>query len=271
MFLDREDGRPVLKRVKYMMVPVFWEEEVDDPSRWAMDAAQIDGVMARNRQEYMDMSWEKMTVEHDILPQQAFGVSKANPSWDDTSAAAKRLLEVNLGLEPGTDYDSIGLVYHLAQDGPFSGAGGWGCLNCDFLWMSYQIVSETRGRVQPFCRRPLNPSSHFISHCDTHLLFITGLWRHATRNRCESSRTERSKLASPAPSCLAFTCPLHRTSRSLQHNFGHPHHKKNSYQYRLTRPTMPEFHDGVELYDGWDMASCLRLFAYFARVNFSSK
>lgn len=152
-----------------MMLPVFWDEEAADESGWAMDTAQLDGIMLQNRQEYLDMSWGKMTVEHAILQQQAFGVSKETPSWDDTSAAAKRLLNVDLGFEQGVDYDAVGLVYHLANDGPFSDGGGWGCLNCDFLWMSYQLVSVPlraeicgwRHRFAELSRRRSTWRSHF--------------------------------------------------------------------------------------------------------------
>jgi hypothetical protein len=38
----------------------------------------------------------------------------------------------------------------------------------------------------------------------------------------------------------------------IGHNFGHPHHRSNSYTYRETRPSMTE---GVAPYDGWDMMS----------------
>ena len=124
------------------MLPIFWDEETDDEETWEMELGQIEGVMERNREYYLDMSWGKMTVEYETLQQQSIGVSKDGPSWDDTSDAARVVLNDEHGYEEGVDYDSIGLVYNLANSGPFSGGGGWGCINCGFLWMSYRVVSN---------------------------------------------------------------------------------------------------------------------------------
>ena len=130
-----------------MMLPVWWDgENVTDPAL-TMDPNQIEGIMEIVQQYYVDMSWGKMNLTWQMLPQQVLtGQTAAAPDFTPTADAARAI--VSAQYTKGVDYDGIALVYFTATSGPFSGGGGWASVNGDFMWMSYEMgFSVTRHEV----------------------------------------------------------------------------------------------------------------------------
>ena len=125
-----------------MVLPIWWSDE-DTSNKFDLTPIRnnFDSVV----QYYRDMSYNKFELSYQIVPQTVFPVSSVNPSWGNTDEDACVQILRNMGYEQGVDYDSIALVYNVAQSGPFSGGGGWGGVNSRMQWNSYPtyIVSIT--------------------------------------------------------------------------------------------------------------------------------
>ena len=58
-----ENGKPTLKSVKYMMLPIYWDgEDTADPTN-AINLTHIDTIMEEVKQYYIDMSWGKLDLQ----------------------------------------------------------------------------------------------------------------------------------------------------------------------------------------------------------------
>ena len=137
----RVDGRRVLSHVQYVILPIYWDEELND-SDYDMDLSTINATLIANAEYYSDMSWGLMTVEHEILQQHSnFSFSKANPDMSKTAARAREIVKDEYGYELHTDYDAIGLAYHKANSGNLANGGGWASVNGGFMWNTYGTVS----------------------------------------------------------------------------------------------------------------------------------
>lgn len=137
-----------LSRFKYLVLPIWWSDEPENCPATNQDPSSIAPIMNKNIEYYHQMSWNKFDLSYEILPQQKFTVSSENPGFGETEDAAFDLLET-LGYEQGDgSFDGVILTYSLAQNGPFSGGGGWGNVNGPFTWMSYSIdFSVTRHEI----------------------------------------------------------------------------------------------------------------------------
>ena len=209
------EGDLTLSTLHYVLLPIWWSDEDPSDPNLTMDPNQLEGIMQQNQDYYLDMSWDKMDVTFEIMPQTLFPVSSDGPSFGDTSDAARTIV-TDAGLVEDVDYNGIALIYFVAQSGPFAGGGGWASVNGDFMWMSYQIglaVTRHEGKLTM-----------------TNLIRFNLKFSHLT-------------------SLLSLIVFLHYT---VGHNFGHPHHLSISYTYRDTRPSGGE---GTAPYDGFDMMS----------------
>ena len=67
-----------------------------------MDPDQIRLIFEENNQYYKDMSWNKVDVTYEVLPQTIFTISKAMPFFDETDDAARAILDT-MGKVEGRD------------------------------------------------------------------------------------------------------------------------------------------------------------------------
>ncbi len=138
---NSDGGRLTLKSLKYIILPVWWSEEEGDTS-FNVDPAQIEATYSANRQYYKDMSWNKMDVTYEILPQAAIGISKANPGMGNVQDETK-LKVAEAGKVEGVDFDGISVAYWKADNGNLANGGGWGSVNGLFTWMTYPHNRES--------------------------------------------------------------------------------------------------------------------------------
>jgi len=135
------DARPVLARFRYVVVPVWYnDEDTSDPEK-QIDVDQIKSVMDYCTTYYERMSFGKFIFEEPlILDQEVIPVSSVNPGWGSLETAARNRLD-DEGYTKDIDYDGIVILYNVAQGGPFSGHGGWGTVNAgetSITWMSWR-------------------------------------------------------------------------------------------------------------------------------------
>jgi len=135
------NGKPTLKTFKYLVLPIWWSDEDSSDSSLTMSPTHIQDIYNQNKQYYDDMSWGKMDVTFQVLPQTVFTISSASPTFDATYDAAKAIVD-SLGYVEDEDFNGINLVYFTAKTGVFSGAGGWAEVNGRFMWMSYELALD---------------------------------------------------------------------------------------------------------------------------------
>lgn len=161
IFTDNNGDGPTLSNFHYILQPIWWSDQNSADPSLKMDMSNTESVMERNLNYYRDMSWNKMDVTYNILAQQQLSVSSVNPSWSDTEAAARALIE-SQGYIEGVDFDGIILIYYVAQNGPFSGHGGWGNVNGPFTWMSFDTdFAVTRHEIGHNFGHPHHMSNSF--------------------------------------------------------------------------------------------------------------
>ena len=130
------EGDKTLTYFHFIILPIWWSDyDIDDPDL-LIDSNQIEGIMQQSQDYYKDMSWGTMDVTFEIMAQTHFSVSSDSPDFDNTYEAA-RTINADAGYVEDVDYNAIGLVYFPSQNGPFSGGGGWGSVNGNFMWNSY--------------------------------------------------------------------------------------------------------------------------------------
>lgn len=130
-------AEPTLTNLHYLVLPIFWSNEDPSDTNVQFDPNQIDGVMQQNKDQYLDMSWNHMTVTWEQMAQTPFPISDVNPQLGDMAEAGRQIVE-DAGFVQGVDYDAISLIYNPAQAGN-AGGGGWASVNGDFMWMSYEM------------------------------------------------------------------------------------------------------------------------------------
>ena len=88
-----------------------------------MDKNKIRTTFDLTKEFYDAMSFSKLSdFSYTLLDQTVFTVSKNNPGFGDTAAAARAIIQ-NKGYVKGADYDQIALIYNDADSGPFAGSG----------------------------------------------------------------------------------------------------------------------------------------------------
>ncbi len=144
MYIHRHsvDDRITLKRLKYVIQPVWWKQEENDSS-FDVDESQIEDTYDDNKQIYKDMSWNEMKVSYEILPQQKIGVSKTKPDMNDVKEKTRQIVQ-DSGYVEGVDYDGISVTYWKANDGNLANGGGWGSVNGLFTWITYPTRSKSQ-------------------------------------------------------------------------------------------------------------------------------
>jgi len=134
-----QESKPVLSKFRYIIVPIWWnDEDTSDPDR-IIQTSNINSVMDYNQIYYNRMSFGKFNFdEHIILSQAVIPVSSANPGFGDLESAARNLI-IAEGYTADIDYNGIVILYNVAMNGPFSGHGGWGTVNSgsSVTWMSW--------------------------------------------------------------------------------------------------------------------------------------
>jgi len=139
---DELSNTPTLTKFHYMILPIWWSDiNTSDPT-FLMDAQSINPTLEQVKLYYEQMSFGLFELDWTILDQAVLPVASTNPSFDETENSARSLLN-SKGFVDGTDFDGIMLLYFTSQSGPFSGAGGWGGVNENFLWMSYNSADSS--------------------------------------------------------------------------------------------------------------------------------
>jgi len=129
------DGRPVLSKFKYIVLPIWWSDEDENDPNKKMDLSAIRNIMDLNNDYYDKMSFDSINVSYQILDQTKFTISSENPNFENTQTAAKEIVN-----QSGVSYDGIILVSHPSQDGDFDGRYlGLANLNGPYNWMSYRL------------------------------------------------------------------------------------------------------------------------------------
>ena len=152
-YKNNEYGKPTLENIKYIILPIWWNDyNMTDPSN-VMDPAKVVSSFEINKPYYIDMSWGKMPngVTWQVLPQELLPVSSVSPTFGDTKDATKDIL-LNKGFIEEVDYDAICLMYFKAQSGPFDGGGGWASVNGTCIFVLITIMSFIE-RLKKICAR----------------------------------------------------------------------------------------------------------------------
>ena len=150
-FIHSNNDRPTLTKVRYLVQPTWWRNlDQNDPSL-LMDVNAIDSAMSEAAQYYLDMSWGKMEITYEILPQRKLDIT----SWKPKLYGVKRAVEnavANQGYVEGVDYDAIIFLYHPARRGDLKDStGAKGQTNGNFIWagvdsISYKIFRHEIGK-----------------------------------------------------------------------------------------------------------------------------
>ena len=111
---------------QYVVLPVWWDGE---SPRSPFDRGYLQGKLAEVSEYYREMSWNKHTLEFEVLNQVVLpGVTPQNADFDNSIEAARAII-ADLGLVEFEHYIGILLCYNLAETGPFKGGGGWAGVN----------------------------------------------------------------------------------------------------------------------------------------------
>ena len=114
------NGRPVLERAHYIILPIFWEGESQDS---LMEKNLIQQGLDQIQQQYAAMSYGKHTLTFEIWDQSVLqGVTRQNADFGNSEQAARDYV-ASQGYIEFSDYTSIILMYNTAAQGPFRGAG----------------------------------------------------------------------------------------------------------------------------------------------------
>lgn len=107
-----------------------------------MDIDLIRSSMDEAVQYYKDMSWDKMTITYEILPQRALSVSSVNPRLYQAKSACDTLVS-NQGYNPAA-YDGTIFFYQFAQTGDLiKGVGAKGQTNGNFIWLNPDHIASS--------------------------------------------------------------------------------------------------------------------------------
>jgi hypothetical protein len=172
------DGRRTLSKMKYLILPVWFNDEAQTPA----NISRISAVMEKSKIYYNEMSWNRHEISWEFLDQiQLVNISRLSPTLNDVSIAAQQHIAA-LGKQYPVTHTGIIISYNVAIKGDMNFSGGWGVINGNVTWISM-------------------PPSY-------------GVMRH-----------------------------------EIGHNYGHPHHGANTYDWRIERGS------STKTYDGWDMMS----------------
>jgi hypothetical protein len=190
VWASSESGRRTLSNMKYLILPIWFNDEPTTPA----DTAKIAAVLEQTKAYYRDMSWSRHDITWQFLEQvQLINISRANPTLSAVSDAAQKHI-LTLGMKFPDTHTGIIITYNVAVAGDMNFAGGWGVINGNVTWMS------------------MPPSFSVTRH-------------------------------------------------EIGHNYGHPHHGSNTYNWRIGRG----FSTTVNTLDGFDMMSG-GTFTFFAFI-----
>jgi hypothetical protein len=130
-------GRRTLSKMKYLIVPIWYNDEAKTPA----DIQNINNVMQEVKQYYNEMSWSRHDITWEILTQVTLAnIPKANPDLDNVAAAVDQHI-LQLGKQYPTTHTGIIIAYK--SDG--SGPSGVADVNGNRMWMSMPFAfSVTR-------------------------------------------------------------------------------------------------------------------------------
>jgi len=132
------NGVRTLKRMKYMILPVWWSDQDPDDEILAMNPTKIENMFETVTQHYTDMSWGAFDLSIEILPQtQLLESSMQNPDMSVVNRETKSIITDTYSKVSGTDYDGVVTIYWKAHNGNLSNGGGWGSVNGVNMWMTY--------------------------------------------------------------------------------------------------------------------------------------
>lgn len=125
-------AKPTLTTFKQIIVPVWWsDEDTNDPNK-RFDPNRISVAMTETKKWFSEMSWGKVALSYDQLPQQQIDVSKVSPGFRNTEAAARKIVAEN-GLVKHKDYNGVIMIYNGPDGGSIKGAY-WANYGDSFNW-----------------------------------------------------------------------------------------------------------------------------------------
>lgn len=119
----------------YLIQPTWWSDQWKENPSFLIDPQVIDAEMEKVVQYYKDMSWGKMIISYEILPQSKLSVASDEPRLYQAKNACEDLIS-DQGYQEGVDYDGIIFIYQFSKKGEFITSGATGQTNNNFIWVS---------------------------------------------------------------------------------------------------------------------------------------
>jgi len=127
-----------LKRIKYMILPVWWSDQDPNDVTLAMNSTWIEEPFQKVSQYYKDMSWGAFDLSIEILPQtQLLDSTRGNPNGEVVNRETRTIITNTYSKVAGIDYDAVVTVYWHVQGGPMTAGDAWASVGGFNIWCTY--------------------------------------------------------------------------------------------------------------------------------------
>jgi hypothetical protein len=128
-----KQGRWTLSKMKYLICPVWFADEIDKPANVAL----MDAVMQETNDYYKRMSWNQHEVTWEFLPDLKLVNLTTKNNATRNQATYEGIQYINtLGKQYSITHTALLIAYNPTPTGHFSFRGGVGSINYNTTWMS---------------------------------------------------------------------------------------------------------------------------------------
>jgi hypothetical protein len=134
-----KQGRWTLSKMKYLICPVWFADEIDKPA----NVAQMDTEMQKTKEYYKRMSWNQHEVTWEFLPDLKLVnlTTKNNATRNQGSYECIQYINT-LGKQYPTTRTGLIVAYNPTPTGAFNFRGGVAGINYNITWMSLPFYFE---------------------------------------------------------------------------------------------------------------------------------